>query len=284
MKVSADLPRHTKLYKLARQLKIKRREALAYLVQLWSFVLQYYPDGEIFASPDEIAFGVELDEAIEPETFVQALCDCALPKEGFLKKVEEGHYTVHDWLEFSGNLEYTKAKNREKLRAWREKKKALAESQKQEKEVMSASSNDDVTVTEQFGNEKVTSREGEEEGEEEKEIHNRYGNECKSDIKFVDPWVKRQVDVISGAVKNCKTDNLDAVVSKWRDQYGAAMVEQTIPKALLWMQEHGKRYTDMGRFIGNWLRNERQAPAKATRATVDYGDELPEWEDLRRRT
>ena len=96
--------------------------------------------------------------------------------------------------------------------------------------------------------------------------------------------MKKQVDAISGAVKNCKTDNLVAVVGKWREQYGAAMVEQTIPKALLWMQEHGKRYTDMGRFIGNWLRNERQSTAKATRATVDYGDELPEWEDLRRRT
>ena len=283
LKVSADLPRHAKLFKLARQLKIKRREALAYLVQLWAFTLQYYPDGEILASPDEIAFGVELDESIAPDDFVDALCNCSAPAEGFLKKVEEGHYSVHDWLEFSGSLEVAKNKNREKLRAWREKKKALAESVEQNKEDKEETENGNVTVTEQFGNEKVTLREGEEEGEEEKEIHNRYGNECKID-ELVDPWVKKQVDAISGAVKNCKTDNLDAVVAKWRDQYGAAMVEQTIPKALLWMQEHGKRYTDMGRFIGNWLRNERQAPAKATRTTVDYGDELPDWGDLRRRT
>ena len=283
LKVSADLPRHAKLFKLARQLKIKRREALAYLVQLWAFTLQYYPEGEILASPDEIAFGVELDESIAPEDFVDALCNCSAPAEGFLEKVEEGHYSVHDWLEFSGSLEVAKNKNREKLRAWREKKKALAESAEQNKEDKEETKNGNVTVTEQFSNEKVTSREGEgeEEGEKEKP-NNRYGNECKIDIEFVDPWVKKQVDAISGAVKNCKTDNLGAVVGKWRDQYGAAMVEQTIPKALLWMQEHGKRYTDMGRFIGNWLRNERQAP-KAARGTVDYGDELPDWGDLRRR-
>ena len=276
LKVAADLPRHAKLYKLARQLKIHRREALAYIVQLWAFVVMNYPNGNITASPDEIAFGVELDESLDPDDFVNALCDCALPNDGFLERVSAGVYHVHDWDEFSGSLEIAKAKNRDKLRAWREKQK---------NKVPEESKN--VTVTKQFRNGTVTTEKEKEKEKEKESIYKSIGGICaetppeQTTQNMVDPWAMRVFEQIKRVVTTPKPTNLPTLILQWREEYGQKSVEDGVAKSLRWMQDNGKRRADIGRFIGGWLARDaaRGNPNKAGK--VDYGDTLPSWEELR---
>lgn len=275
LKVAAELPRHAKLYKLARQLKIHRREALAYIVQLWAFVVLNYPDGNINASPDEIAFGVELDDALDPNDFVNALCDCALPNVGFLERVGNGIYHVHDWDEFSGSLEIAKAKNREKLRVWREKQK--------NKE---AEGNENVTVTEPLQNRSVTPEKKKEKEKKKESTKNSGGFSGENPQEttgqtVIDPWAMREYEHIKGVVKSPKPANLPILILQWGDQYGRQKVEEGIAKSLRWMQDNGRRYQDMGRFIGGWIARDAEKTRPNRVEKVDYGETLPSWDELR---
>lgn len=288
VKVSAELPRHSKLFKLARRLKISRHEALGYLVQLWSFVIVNYTNGEINANPDEIAFGVDLNPKVKPQEFIDALCDCALPNVGFLERTEDGNFRVHDWQEFSGSLEISREKNREKLKAWREKKKNKTESKTENQE---QDCNGYVTVTEtvteRLCNGSVTSK-NKNKNKNKKNLFKTIGrfsekSPCEEQAVYFDDWIREQLNIIRMVVEAPKPGNLPELLAQWRETYGQQIVEETVKKSLRWMQDNGRRYSDMGRFIGNWLSRDADRKSPISNKTIpDYGEVLPSWEELRR--
>lgn len=98
-----------------------------------------------------------------------------------------------------------------------------------------------------------------------------------------DPWIRDRLSEICQVVNAPKPANLDLLIGQWRETYGESTVEQTILKALRWMQDNDRRYKDMGRFLGNWLARDaaRNAPVKTARR-VNYGDTLPSWDEIRR--
>ena len=128
------------------------------------------------------------------------------------------------------------------------------------------------------------------------QIKNQINNQTKNQMKerarektpalhSADPWTAAQLEKIRKVVEAPKPGKLPELLAQWRETYGAKTVEWTITRALRWMQDNGKRYTDMGRFIGNWLaRDAEKRPAARSRqdnGIPDYGDTLPSWEELR---
>lgn len=99
-----------------------------------------------------------------------------------------------------------------------------------------------------------------------------------------DPWVAAQMQKIRQVVEAPKPGKLPELLAQWRETYGAQTVEMTVTRAMRWMQDNGKRYSDMGRFLGNWLARdaEKRLAPRVTRAVPDYGDTLPSWDELRR--
>lgn len=116
VKVSVDLPRHAKLYRLARQLGITRREAFYYVFNLWRFTMLNYPDGNLPADDEELAYGCDLDESIDPAQFAYALVHCGEKRPGFLDEQQNG-YHVHDWEQYTGQ-------NNDRREYWRDQKRA----------------------------------------------------------------------------------------------------------------------------------------------------------------
>ena len=293
IKVSTELPRNAKLYKLARRLKITRREALAYVVQLWSFVLTNYPDGEINATADEIAFAVELDDSISAQDFVEALSNCAAPNGGFLDKVGGNCYRVHDWEQYSGALSVTRDQNRERQRRFREKKKmgALQETEDEiSAEPDSRGDNGEITMESQqsnaLRNDEITLQNKNKNKNKNLKPEGRVSkNSPDPGAQFYfDEWVQSQYDIIREVVEAPKPGKLPELLAQWRETYGAQTVEETVTKAMRWLQDNGRRYKDMGRFIGRWLARDAESPRAVARRTgqsvPDYGDTLPDWNDL----
>lgn len=99
-----------------------------------------------------------------------------------------------------------------------------------------------------------------------------------------DPWVAEQMTKIRQVVEAPKPGKLPELLAQWRETYGAQTVEKTVTRAMRWMQDNGKRYSDMGRFLGNWLARdaEKCSAPRVTRGVPDYGDTLPSWDELRR--
>ena len=129
VKVSVDLPRHAKLYRLARQLGITRREAFYYVFNLWRFAMLNYPDGNLPADDEELAYGCDLDESIDPAQFAYALVHCGESRPGFLDELKNG-YHVHDWEQYTGQ-------NNDRREYWRDQKRA----QRARKSLMDSSQN-----------------------------------------------------------------------------------------------------------------------------------------------
>ena len=83
--------------------------------------------------------------------------------------------------------------------------------------------------------------------------------------EYIDKGVK--ADVLTGdfaagletkireAVQRAMPADLRGLITAWRTEYGDEYVRREASRALMWLDENGKRYTDMARFIGNWLRD-----------------------------
>jgi hypothetical protein len=101
---------------------------------------------------------------------------------------------------------------------------------------------------------------------------------------YFDEWVQSQYDIIREVVEAPKPGKLPELLAQWRETYGAQTVEETVAKAMRWLQDNGRRYKDMGRFIGRWLARDAESPRAVARRTgqsvPDYGDTLPDWNDL----
>ena len=106
-------------------------------------------------------------------------------------------------------------------------------------------------------------------------------------LAIVDPWTNNVMQEIAKTVKNPKPAKLPELIAKWRETYGETFTGAEIKKALLWLQENGRRYTDMGRFLGSWLmRSEKnqsryqQPRSYRQQTTPDRGDLPPSWHDV----
>ena len=115
---------HPKLKKLARGLEVSIPTALGHLHMLWWWAMDYAQDGNLtpFDALDIAdAAGWEGD----PERFVDAMVNCGFRGAGFLERTEDGELLIHDWNEHCGDEFERRAKEAERLRAYREKKKRV---------------------------------------------------------------------------------------------------------------------------------------------------------------
>ena len=78
---------------------------------------------------------------------------------------------------------------------------------------------------------------------------------------------------IREAVPRAMPADLRGLITAWRTEYGDEYVRREASRALMWLDENGKNYTDMARFIGNWLRNGAKA-----KDTVALGGRSPRGE------
>ena len=95
-----------------------------------------------------------------------------------------------------------------------------------------------------------------------------------------DPWIADRLGEIRKVVAAPKPGNLPVLLAQWRETYGARTVEQTISKAMRWMQDNGKRYVDMGRFLGRWLARDAERATPRRYTAPDYGDKPKSWREL----
>ena len=112
---------HPKLKKLARGLEISIPTALGHLHMLWWWAMDYAQDGNLtpFDALDIAdAAGWEGD----PNRFVDAMVNCGFRGAGFLECTENGELLIHDWDEHCGDEFERRAKEAERLRAYRKKK------------------------------------------------------------------------------------------------------------------------------------------------------------------
>lgn len=114
--VYQTLARHPKTLKLARLLKIKRREAVGLLIDIFTWALQSADQDGVFSDllAEDIAEALDYPRR---SNLVSVLIEA-----GWLEQVGE-HFALHDWGDYTGSLYVTRAKNREKNKRYRDKKK-----------------------------------------------------------------------------------------------------------------------------------------------------------------
>lgn len=98
-----ELVGHPKTKKAARLLGVSIPTALGHLHMLWYWAMDYADDGNLTDhDPQDIADAVAWDG--EPQAFIDALVNCGLNRgSGFLDLVD-GQLTIHDWMQYAGNL------------------------------------------------------------------------------------------------------------------------------------------------------------------------------------
>lgn len=112
VKVDTSLRNHPKLGRLAKRLGIGKAQAVGHLVLLWTWALEYAPDGVLASfDADEIADGGLWDG--DDQEFIEALTASR-----FLEDVD-GSLSIHDWAEYGGRLLEAKEQNRERQAGYR---------------------------------------------------------------------------------------------------------------------------------------------------------------------
>jgi hypothetical protein len=107
------LPRHPKLARLANRLRIPRAQAAGHLTFLWLWALDYCPTGDL--------------SALEPAE-ISAAADFGGDAELFAKSLKEAGWIdedgcIHDWHEYAGRLVDERVQSKERMRAYRERKR-----------------------------------------------------------------------------------------------------------------------------------------------------------------
>lgn len=110
-----EMPRHPKTLALAQALKVSRREAVGILVDLWTWGLSCADeDGSLKSIGDE-GIALALDwPAKKAGTLVEAFVAC-----GWLDKLGEGKYRLHDWPDYTSKLSEKRKDAERKRRARR---------------------------------------------------------------------------------------------------------------------------------------------------------------------
>lgn len=75
----------------------------------------------------------------------------------------------------------------------------------------------------------------------------------------------------------------DLLMLEWKRAYPDVNLDNQIQWAHAWLISSGKKYTDMGRFLNNWLKNEQKKIAlnkpTATKPIL-YKEQIPAEEEL----
>jgi hypothetical protein len=125
--IHTELPRHIKVKRFARQLKINQAQAIGHLVMLWLWTLENASDGNLEPfTYDEICDGAGW-KRIDKGSFISALIEA-----GFL----DPDNRIHDWDDYAGNLlarrEKDRLRKREERRRAKEQNEAIAEAEAEE--------------------------------------------------------------------------------------------------------------------------------------------------------
>ena len=133
--VDTALRNHPKLARFARRLDVNRAQAIGHLVLLWTWALDYAPDGQLGTyESEELADAAMYDG--DPGAFLSAITSSGFADAG------TDRLTLHDWEQYGGKLGMYRRANRERQARHRERQLA----------------NDDVTVTSQQSNGREESR------------------------------------------------------------------------------------------------------------------------------
>lgn len=114
-----SLPRHKKTLRLARLLKVSRREAWALVAELWLWAVDNAPTGgPLFA--EDIADAVEWDgDALD---LAEALKSAGWVDQASKNDLASG-WMIHDWVEYIQPLLDSREKNKQRVTKWRAERK-----------------------------------------------------------------------------------------------------------------------------------------------------------------
>jgi hypothetical protein len=122
VKVDVDLLDHFKTRKVADMLGILPVYVGGHLQALWSWSLKHRPDGDLTRlDAQDIAWAAQWPG--DPQPFLDALLN-----QQFLEQTSDGRLFIHDWLEYSGQYQQAREATRQRVAAWRERKRAERES------------------------------------------------------------------------------------------------------------------------------------------------------------
>ncbi len=256
LKVDVSIFDHPKTRRLARVLGISLEQTVGHLVRLWGWGFRLAPDG-ILKNADafDVADAAHFDG--DADTFLDALLTCSSSGVGFMERNEDGQLLFHDWNDYSGSLEVKREKERERKR----KKTEERGTPSQETEVPKPSAGIPRNSAEKNGTARNSSLREEERREEknrEDKILKAGGAGQKTPDSAADPWIENKLDEIHHVVEAPKPAHLAELLAQWRETYGASFVARCITAALRWLQDNGRQYTDMGRFLGAWLARENK--------------------------
>ncbi len=139
------LGKHPKTLALARLLKVRRREAVGLLHDLFAWGLSAADKHGLLKNLTAEDIGEALDFAPKKGRDVVA----ALVEAGFLDCDDESYY-IHDWYDYAGKLYDARERNRKKVRAFRDRRKQ--QDSGEENDTEGGNSNGNVTVTQPLRN------------------------------------------------------------------------------------------------------------------------------------
>lgn len=91
--IDSRLTKNPKFFDLMSELNVGKRDLLWMLYQLWGWVADHYPDGNL-VGVSEASLVYAMDSTREPKAVAQAL-----EKTGFLDTIPDGWH-IHDWTEW----------------------------------------------------------------------------------------------------------------------------------------------------------------------------------------
>ena len=249
--IQTSFPSNTKTKLAYRRLGISPVAFAGHMYFMWAYAMENAPDGKLELTPESLALAAEFDLS-RAEEFADTLVNT-----GFLEVSENG-YVIHNWNEYSGRLFFKaqekRERDRQRIAAKRKAKRNAAETQTSQKSRQNRI--DNILLNSDCEREAIAVRAPD--PKDKKITHDR-------NDEYIDKGVK--ADVLTGdfaarleakireAVPRAKPADLRKCITMWRTEYGDEYVWRESSHALMWLDENGKNYTDMARFIGNWLRN-----------------------------
>lgn len=112
LRIDCNLRHNPKVRKLG--VLLKKDRAHSYLVDLWSWCVQFASDGDLTAF-DELDIALAAGYEGDPHTFISALIKCRL-----IDSTENGLF-IHDWHEKQGLLIERRQKDLARMKAYRER-------------------------------------------------------------------------------------------------------------------------------------------------------------------
>ena len=212
--VHVNLIDHTKTRRMCKSLDLNPREVIGLLTCLWIYTLKESPDGILTdRTDDDVAMALFWDG--DPEELV-----CSLIKSGFVER-ENGSLIIRDWFEHTGSAMTLRARNRERQKRYRDKRKDSSVSPLR----------DALSRSEQ-------EQETEQETEQEQVISKK-------------PKQKKKITLEEIA-------SLKLV--SWKEKYGKILdgengrptIEETLESA--WDHSARNKYKNMPRYLDNWLK------------------------------